>query len=399
MLEWLEIARNQAEERYRSLPLPSAKNENFRFSKLELPEGQAVSNEGEKVPVELSSLDEEEGALLSLHGEDSSFFGLAPGALFTDMLRAAVLGSDLMRARFKDSTLFAQDKFAQLTAARWRNGVFLHVPAGVKLEKPLRATVMASGSEDHSRNLFLLEEGAEATFIFESFSAESNAFSGELTEIRLGRGAKLHLVVLQRFSSNTTAVIRQRAEIGEGAELRVTPFHLGGAATQVRLESILAEEASLELVGAARGDSSQQFDFWLDADHQGSRSKSEMSFSFVMGDSSKAVFNGLIQIRPQAADCVASQKSKSLLLGLKATVHAIPKLIIQTDAVKCSHGASVSNVNPEQIHYLQSRGIPKVEAERMVVRGFTEPVLDRFPMEGLHGRAEAALDKKEGWLQ
>jgi Fe-S cluster assembly protein SufD len=125
-----------------------------------------------------------------------------------------------------------------------------------------------------------------------------------------------------------------------------------------------------------------------------------MEMGFVMGDSSRAVFNGLIQVRKGTNDCNSNQRSKSLLLGGKATVHAIPKLIIQTDAVKCSHGASVSSVNPEQIHYLQSRGISRSEAESMIIRGFTEPVLERLPTEGLAARAEAALDQKRGaWLQ
>jgi len=396
MVEWLEIAKNQAEEKFRSLPEPTAKDENFRFTRLELPrEGAPV--EEFLPPAEFSVVDEDELALLCLHGEETNTFGQVSGALFTDLHRAALLGSEVMRSRWK--TLFEQDKFAQRTAARWKNGVFFHVPAGVRLEKPVRVAFTASGSEDQYRNLVILEDGAEATMVAECFSDDAVRFLGELTEIRLGAGAKLHLVVLQRLGSGTTAVIRQSVDLGAGAQLKVTPLHLGGGSVQVRLDTQLGEKAELDLSGAARGSGGQHFDFWLDANHAGSRSVSEMNFCFVMGDSSRAVFNGLIQIRNNAFDCSASQKSKSLLLGTKATVHAIPKLIIQTDAVKCSHGASVSNVNPEQIHYLQSRGIKKVEAERMVVRGFTEPVLDRLPLESLRGRAEAALDRKEGWLQ
>jgi Fe-S cluster assembly protein SufD len=396
MADWLQIAKNQAEERFRSLAEPTAKDENFRFTRLELPL-EGASCQSFAPPAEFSVRDEDELGLLSLQGEETQAFGQVPGALFTDLKRAAILGSDVMRSRWRN--LFEQDRFAQRTAARWQNGVFFHVPAGVRLGKAVRVAFTASGAEAQYRNLVILEDGAEATLVVECFSDDAARFLGELTEIRLGAGAKLHLVVLQRLGMSTTAVVRQSVNLGVGAQLKVTPLHLGGGSLQVRLDTHLGEKAELDLSGAARGNGAQHFDFWLDANHEGSRSLSEMNFCFVMGDSSRAVFNGLIQIRKEALDCSASQKSKSLLLGAKATVHAIPKLIIQTDAVKCSHGASVANVNPEQIHYLQSRGIKKVEAERMVVRGFTEPVLDRLPYESLRGRAEAALYSKEGWLQ
>lgn len=399
MLDWLLISRNQAEERYRSLPAPTAQDENYRFTNLDFPAGSVLTGKS-PLPADLSTLDEEECALLTVSGEEAKLQGEAPGVLFTDLLRAAVLGSESMRTRLGDGKLFPQDKFAQLTAARWKNGTFLHVPAGVKLAKPVRSTSILDGKEDQTRNLVILEEGAEAVFIQEVYSEEGDRQAGELTEIRLGKNAKLHWVILQRYGAGTRAFVRQRLDLESDSELKVTPLHFGGALVQTRQEVHLDEGAFLDLLGSARGDGNQHFDFWLDLDHFGSRSKSEMEMGFVMGDSSRAVFNGLIQVRKGTKDCNANQKSKSLLLGTKATVHAIPKLIIQTDEVKCSHGASVSSVNLEQVHYLQSRGINRVEAERMIVRGFTEPVLDRLPTEGLVARAEAALDLKRGaWLQ
>jgi Fe-S cluster assembly protein SufD len=399
--DWLAIARNQAEERYRSIPEPGKKDENFRFTPVgeltALPpsvSGAAAANS--ELPASLITLDgEEESALLTLAGEEATTLGSARGLVFTDLERATIMAIDHVRSRLKEIP-FAQDKFAQLTAARWKNGAFLHVPAGVKHDLPVRF-VMAGAGESHFRNLLVLEAGAEATLVQECWSDDEAALITELTEIKLEAGAKLHWVILQRYGSATNAVVRQRLDLAEGAELRVTPIHLGAAKIQVRQEVVLQGATSqIELEGAARGARDQHFDFWTDVDHAGDRSQSQVNYSFVMGDSSRAVFNGLIQIRPRTLDCAAGQKAKSLLIGPKATVHAIPKLIIQTDAVKCSHGASVSSVNPEQVHYLQSRGIPKAEAERMIVRGFTEAVFERLPGEALHARASAELDRKSG---
>ena len=398
--DWLEIARNQAEERYRSLPMPSTKDEAFRFTPVADLEERDLTVAEEKPAAELTTLDPEEAALLSLHGEEASLQGKASGAVFTDLLKAVILGVDHVRTRLQTSAqLFANDKFAQLTNARWRNGAFLHVPAGVRIVQPLRAASAVTGAEEHTRNLIVLEESAEATFVQEVWSPEGDRLATDFTEVRLGKNARLHWVQVQRYGSGTKAMVRQHVELAEGADLKVTPVHLGAGKIQVRSETcLLGERSNFEMEGAARGSGTQHFDFWLDVDHVAPKSNSQVNFWFVMGDASRSIFNGMIQIRKNAPDVSASQKAKSLLIGTKATVHMIPKLIIQTDAVKCAHGASISSVNPEQVHYLQSRGISKPEAERMIVRGFTEPVLVRLPTEELQARAEAALDRKQGGL-
>lgn len=394
--DWLQIARNQAEERFRSLPFPGSKDENFRFTPVEYKPLEG-DNSG-STPAAIAALDEEEGALLSLVGDEAEIKGHVQGYLFTDLLRSATLGSEAVRQRMREMDLFRDDKFAQLTAARWRNGAFLHVPAGVKVRKPIRFAVGAVAPEEHFRHLIVLEEGAEATVVQECWSDESARFVGELTEVKLGRGSRLHWVVAQYNGSATDSVIRQRIDVGEDAALRYTPLHLGGRLTQVRQESHLAGTgASFETSGAARGGNDQHFDFWLDARHEAARSRSKMDYWFVMAGKSRGVFNGQIEVKHGATDCESSQRSKSLLLG-QGVVHAIPKLLIKTDAVKAAHGASVSSVSSEQLHYLQSRGISRVEAERMIVRGFTAGVVDRLPTEGLRDRAEAALDQKQGTI-
>lgn len=399
MLDWLNIARNQAEERFRSLPFPSGKDENFRFTSLEYNEKENGNNGGglapSSLPLNVCALDGDESALLLLNGEDAVYMGESPGILFTDILRAATLGSESIRPRLKDAELFKDDKFAQLSSARWKNGAFVHVPAGVRHAKPIRFVTNAQAGEDHFRHLLVLEEGAEAVVIQESWSDGAERFVGELTEVRLGKNSRLHWIVLQQLGVNTSAVIRQRLELGEGSELRFTPLHLGGKTVQTRQETHLSKGSFLDTQGAARGDGQQHFDFWLDVKHEGSKSRSDMDYWYVMAGKSKGVFNAQVEVKKDAADCESSQRSKTLLLG-HGSVHSIPKLIIKTDAVKAAHGASVSSVNFEQLHYLQSRGIPRGEAEKMITRGFTEVVVDRFPHAGLQARAEALLETKLG---
>ena len=133
----------------------------------------------------------------------------------------------------------------------------------------------------------------------------------------------------------------------------------------------------------------------MDVNHLVPDTKSGIDFWFVMDDQSRAVFNGLVHIGKNGMGTDAYQKCKTLLLSDKAQVNALPKLIIQTDAVKCAHGASISSIQAEQIHYLQSRGITAIEARRMIVRGFTAPVVDRLPTLALHERIDALIAQKE----
>jgi Fe-S cluster assembly protein SufD len=395
MLEWLEIARNQAEERFRSLPFPSPKDENFRFTPLAYSE-PAPAAAGAPVSASLSVADAEEASVLTLDGEDATSTGSVGGAMFTDVLRAATLGSEVLRARLREIDAFRDDKFAQLTSARWKNGAFLHVPAGVKVAKPVRFVAAARGSEEHFRHVMVLEEGAEATVVQELWSDDASRFVGELCDVRLGRNSRLNWIVLQSYGEGTSYVARQRVEIAAGATLTHSPLHLGGKLVQVRQETHLAGETSaLEALGAARGHGQQHFDFWLDARHEGARSRSQMDYYYVMAGKARGVFNAQIEVKHGVSECESSQRAKSLLLG-GGTVHSIPKLLIKTDAVKAAHGASVASVSGEQLHYLQSRGIPRGDAERMIVRGFTEAVVDRLPTEALRGRADTLLDRKQG---
>jgi Fe-S cluster assembly protein SufD len=203
-------------------------------------------------------------------------------------------------------------------------------------------------------------------------------------------------VQVQRFKSATHFYLRQEIQAAANAAVEFLPVYLGGASGQLRLATkLLGADASATVLGAARASQKQHFDFWVDMEHSVANTRSALDFWFVMDDQARAVFNGLIKIGKHAPQTDAYQKCKTLLLSDKAQVNAIPKLIIQTDAVKCAHGASITSVQPEQVHYLQSRGITAAEATRMIVRGFTESVTEKLPTIALYERVEQLIAAKE----
>ena len=382
MNAWFETVRNEAEKKVNHLPFPTNKNENFRFTRFE--ESELVSSGAPLREAEAINLFPEELAVLDSAG--AKILGNCDGFTFTSLAEAVNGGNELAKRILCDSKTFVEDKFAQLAKARWTNGIFMHVPAGTKIGKPLRALQNLS----HARSIVVLEKESEA-ILFQEFSGKVNL---DLLEVKLAAFSKLHLIMFQNISDDSAACLRQNFVLEKGSELTITMIQLGGKTVQVRSQiELLGECAKVDIKGAIKNSGDQHTDLWLEVDHLGSRSESSLDFSYVMNERSSGVFNGLLKVLPQAKDCSAVQKSRGLLMGNKSTMHAIPRLIIQTDEVKCSHGASIATINPEQIHYLQSRGITKADGERMIERGYLENILKRIENSDYYDRIESALER------
>lgn len=391
MEKWLTEQKTAAETRFQSIPMPVGKDENFQFLDLSgMDMGKGSAADGTNLPTEFSSLEEGEAALVAINGAKASAYGKS-SAYFTDLLSALEEKPELVKKYLRDPAFYGKDKFAQLSAARWQSGVFLYVGRNMKVELPLRAALWSGVNPTHYRNILVLEEGAEVRFI-EEFAGEGESLATNLTEIFVEKNAKLIYSQVQRLPETTPFFLRQLIHIAAGGKVEQTPVFIGGKKGQLRQDVFCQGEGSaIEVVGAAHGDKDRQMDFWMNMEHAIPRTTSGLDFWFVMNDKARAVFNGMIRITKDGQETVAHQKCRSLMLSPKATVHAIPKLEIATDAVKCNHGASVSAINPEQVHYLQSRGIPKNEAEKMIIRGFTETVLSRLPTKALYERVSEVL--------
>jgi Fe-S cluster assembly protein SufD len=402
---WSEKLKQKAEARFQDVPLPSAKNENFRFTSLEeIPALLTAPSKAKgKTPALLSEKSDEEKAFLLLADKVTGKRLNTKSVRFTDLKSAVKDEEKLLKKTFSSTNELSDDKFALLAQSRWENGGFVLVKKNQKADTPLRITHwVPEGDGLHAfRTVIVLEDGAEATVVEEIAGSErSQRIVTGLIEAKLGRGAKLKYVQIQRLGKNTEFFLRQDFACTADAQVKVVPIYSGGKKGQVRHDGrLLGKGSHIEVKGAAYGSADQHFDFWLNAIHSVENTSSSLDFWFVMNDRARAVFNGLLDIKKTGIQTNAYQKSRSLLLSSKATVHAIPKLLIATDQVQCSHGASVSTLNPEQVHYLQSRGISQSEAERMIVRGFTQPVLDEIPIEAVYERIADDFSSESEVLQ
>lgn len=390
------------ESKIATLPLPSFKDEDYRFLGLRAfrfeewpPSATRPNRRFDASSVERCEPDEAAVIVVRSNGEvkvEVSAAGLAKGVI----VRGLANSDDILKTGVPKA--FERDRFAWVTAARAENGALIVVPKHVQLEKPIRILTVGDATEvAYVRHRIILEEGAEASIVEESVGVDDALSVCGLTEIVAGRGSKLRYASVQAWGDGTQYFTRQHFAIASEARVEWIGASHGGSRGQARAEIMIeGKNASFAAMTAVRGHREQVFDQWVSLNHLAPHATSKMDTWTVMADRARAVFNGKIVIPREAPQTDATQKSRTLLLSSNAVVDVIPKLEIATDDVKCAHGASVSPVSAEQLYYLMSRGIPTREAETMIVQGFTEPVLERLPTMALRDRVTAAFAAKRG---
>ena len=277
--------------------------------------------------------------------------------------------------------VFQNDLFAQAINSRWTSGIFIRLEAGSESPVVLRTRHHAvKGSEAlYSRVIIIAEEGVELSYTDEFFGEAQNAFVGSLVEIYAHPRSKVSYFQSQRLSTTSKYFSRQYFNAGEETQINYVPALSGGERSQIRTEAFCLDEgSSINTFGAVRGDGLQQFDFWMNSHHNVAKTTSQTELWSVLGQKARAQFNGNLKIGVEGRLTDASQTSHNLMISDQAEMVSQPNLEIATDDVKCAHGAYIQSIDDDQLFYLQARGIPEKEGRRMIVNGFTEPVLERF---------------------
>jgi Fe-S cluster assembly protein SufD len=323
------------------------------------------------------------------------------GVIAMDLSRAAAERPETVRAALGRLVPAEETPFTALNAALWSGGLYLEVPAGVRLARPIvRLRRYAGSSAVLPRTLCVLGNGAEAVFIDEQLPAEGGAADAPLVhrtlEWLVGDGARLTLVQLQDLPGGATGTTTARARLGRGAAMDVVFTAFGGAAVKSDFTAELSGEgARAEIMGVVFGAGRQQFDHHAVLEHLAPRTASRLNLRVALRDRSKSAFTGMLRIAHEAVHSEAYQENRNLLLHETANAVSIPELEILTDEVQASHGATVGPIDEDQLFYLAARGLPRAEAERMIVGGFFEPLLARIPdetvREEVRSRVEARL--------
>jgi len=289
-------------------------------------------------------------------------------------------------------------KFTALHTAFRTGGTFVYVPPGVTVELPLQALTYleADGAAVFPHTLLVVGDDAEVTFIDRYVSSDlGRAFSDAVVEIHAGAASRVRYVSLQDWGRGVTHLSVQRAILGRDAELRSLSVQFGGELARSEFESVLAEPgAHSEMLGLYFAAGTQHFDHRTLQDHVAPNGTSDLLYKGALKEASRAIYSGWVHIRPGAEKSDAFQTNRNLVLSEHAKADAIPNLEIENNEVRCGHAASVGPVEDDTLFYLQSRGIPRREAERLIVFGFFQEVLDRVALPEIRRALSETIERE-----
>ncbi len=385
------MTRAELKESYAALPLPTTNDESWRFTDLKGfdPDSYASNGHGGHKPA---------GAML-----DVDVTGLAvitESGIEIERVPEGIVFEPLSDAQKRLGTLVGHDeKFAAHNAALWKHGLLVVIPKGVQVEQPLyvRIANTIEGGALFFRLLVIAEEGSRATLIEEYTSAtpELAGYTNAVVELFVEQNAKLEYVSLQNLSMSTWHFANHHARVERDAELDWVAGGFGSKRGKTRIQNDLAGQgATSRVTGAYFADGDQHLDYDTFQEHMAPNTTSDFAFKGALRDEATAVWRGMIRVEKEAQKTNAYQENRNLMLSEKAHADSIPGLEILANDVRCTHGATLGQVDREQLFYLMSRGLSRAEAERIIVRGFFQDILDRIELEPVRETLGEALEAR-----
>ena len=332
------------------------------------------------------------------------------GVYFADLHTALQAQPELLRAYFmnkavtletalKSGNIAQHNKFDALHGAFWQGGYLLHVPKGVRVEVPLRVYIRMSEAEqaDLSHTLIIAEEGSQVVVLEDNLSTtpDASGFHSGAVEIFAGQNANVTYVQVQRWNRQVWNFASHRAMVDRDAQLCWVTATFGGRLNKIN-QAVVLEGAggNAKMLGLAFTDARQHLDVSTAQEHVSPHTFSDLLYRTVLKDRAQSAWGGNIYVYPSANHTDAYQKNDNLLLSERAHADTLPGLEIQAHEVRCTHGATAGKIDAEQVFYLMSRGLSYTEAEKLIVEGFFEPVMERIPLESVREELNTSITRK-----
>jgi Fe-S cluster assembly protein SufD len=321
--------------------------------------------------------------LRQVDGDDATLTGELPDGVIVGSLELAAREHPDLVSRHMGTIVDSGDVFVARNDAGFHGGAFVYVPRGVVLTRPILLTAVhaAPSSELARRTLIVLEEGAQAEVWEQALSGspDHDGVFNTVVELVVGDASHLRYVSGQSLSERSWIFGTHRAEVARDAGLDWVALGFGSARGHVRMQTRLGGPgADARVTGAYATHGRQHIDFDTTQEHAAPNTTSDLAFRGVLQGRSSAVWKGNIIVDPGAQKTDAFQESRNLLLSKRSHADAIPGLEIQANDVRCTHAAAVAQVDPDQLFYLRSHGLPEEVAKRLVIEGFLAALVQRF---------------------
>ncbi len=280
-----------------------------------------------------------------------------------------------------------------------QDGFFMYIPKNVKLKKPVQLINILHSNVDlmaNTRNLIIIEEGAEAQLLVCDHTMDNvKFFSNRLTEIFVGENAHYEHYHLENVHQQTTNVSTLLVNQQTSSKVLANIITLHNGITRNSIEvNIDGEFCETLLTGMVIGDKTQTVDNFTSIVHKKPNSQSNELFKYILDENSKGAFSGKIYVAPHAQKTFAYQNNRNILLSKNARMRSKPQLEIYADDVKCSHGATIGQLDELAKFYMQSRGISEAEARFLLMFAFTNDVIENIKIEALKGRMRLLIEKR-----
>jgi Fe-S cluster assembly protein SufD len=380
------LTRDEAAKRFEELPLPTTADEHWRFTDLRGFDPSSLPTNGHVQGQSLAMLDLDVAGRAVVTETGIEILSAPEGVTF-----------EPLPADYPAEIVPDDDRFAVENLSRWQHGLLVHVPKGVELEKPLYVQVTSSGGPLYWRMVVRAEEGARFTLIEDLSSAAEDtlAYTNAVVELFVEPSAKIEYVSLQNLSRETWHFGRHRARLQRDSELDWVLGGFGSKRGKVWIENdLVGQGATSRVTGAYFADGDQHLDYDTFQEHAAPNTESDFAFKGALRERATAVWRGMIRVEENAQKTNAYQENRNLLLSNEAHADSIPGLEIMANDVRCTHGATLGRIDREELFYLMARGLSRAEAERLIVRGFFQDVLDRIELEPVREALGAALEAR-----
>jgi len=398
----LQDLRQRGRESFATIGLPSRHQEEWRFTRL-----KGIEDEIFAPPdVVAASIDISPWRVSDTHllvfvdgifsPDISDVSDLPDGVVVSNLVLATASESRAVSKHLGSLAGLERHPFAALNTALVADGAFIHLPAGVELERPIQL-VFVSGSEGRPtlsapRILIVAEAASRVTVVEQHLGDGGASLSCPVSEILLAEGAALDHVVVQKEDPTARHFAARQIHLAAASRYSGQTISLGGALARTDIDVVLdGEGATASLDGLYLVDGARQADTHLTVRHARPNCESHQLYKGILAGSSRAVFNGRIIVDQDAQKTNANQANRNLLLSDGATVHSNPQLEIFADDVRCTHGSTVGRLDEEAIFYLRSRGIARDDAIRLLTLAFAGEVLERVPVDELRERLEVVI--------
>ncbi len=289
-----------------------------------------------------------------------------------------------------------ENKFTALHAAFFNNAIFIRIPENTIINKPIQINFNANSNSSLNHMLVIAEKNSKATIIESSKSKnEEEQFISQIAEVIVKENANLEYLSVQNYNKSVYNFCRRNAFVEENGIIFWLDCSIGSKFTQsnisTRLEGVNSQSKNQ---GIVFGDDEQCFDVNNEAIHSFSRTMSNMLTKVVLNDKARTVYRGLIKIKPNAVNCEGYQKDDTILLSENSKADVVPNLEIANNDVKCTHGATISQIDEDKLFYMMSRGLDKKTAKKTIVEGFFDPILIKIQNESLRGEIISSISQR-----